>query len=99
MNCKEPSLCVWTLVSPGLNPVGESGAYVCVWGCVSVYAYVSMCAYVCRGHVCISVWIYTWLCMGMYLNIQVHMCLCIGTQMVVFEVYGCVCSVHRCEYA
>lgn len=40
MNYKEPSLHVWTLVSPGLNPVGERGVYACVCGCVSVCDYV-----------------------------------------------------------
>ena len=96
MNCKEPSLCVWTLVSQGLNPVREIGVYVCVWGCVSV----------CDMFKCICMsWACVYICMDIYMAVHGHVpehtsaSVCIGTQMVVWEVYACVCSILGCEYA
>lgn len=63
MNCKEPSLCVWTLVSQGLNPVREIGVYVCVCGCVSV----------CDMFKCICMsWACVYICMDIYMAVHGH---------------------------
>lgn len=86
MNCKEPRLHEQTLVSPGLNPVGERGTYVCgrdVFVCVCICISTKVCA-------CML------MCMDIYMAVhgfvQVHNCMYIGICKVVWEVCMCVCG-------
>lgn len=77
MNYKETSLHVCTLVSLGLNPVGERGVYACV--CVHMFKCICM------------LWACVYICMDIYMAVHGHglehtsayVCVCIGIQMVV----------------